>query len=333
MNNILVMRLGALGDTLHTTPCLKALKEAYPNSKLTYIVGKGAEPVIENNPYIDKVVIFEKRGKHKTWAAQIRFALDLRRRDFHLVANMSPSMRTSIFSLLINGRQNVIYRRDKTPAKGERAAHAVENCWATFAPLGIRYDKRRLLPQFFISDPENDAVSKLLSSRGISGKDLLIGINAGASRPVNRWETDSFTRLSDRLIRELGAKVIIVGGPHDLDLANMIEDRMEEAPMNMAGKLSLRESAALFERCDVFVTGDTGPMHIAAAVGTAVVALFGAADPDRTGPVGDRHIVIQKTNLECVPCRKRKCVRKHECMKEIRPEEVFNAIKSLISEG
>jgi len=325
VKKILIIRLAALGDTLHTTPCLKALKEAYPKSSLTYIVGKGAEPVIENNPYIDEIIIFDKRGNHKTWSSQIRLALYLRKKNFDIVANMSPSTRTLTFSFIINGDKKLLYRRDKEPDRGVKAAHAVENCWATFDSLRIKYDKTALIPQFFITHAEKETVSKLIASIGITGKDKIIGINPGASHQVNRWDANSFALLSDRLIRDLKTKIIIVGGPSDIEIASSIENKMEETPVNLAGKLSIRESAALFERCCVFVTGDTGPMHIAAAAGVPVVALFGAADPDRTGPVGRRHIIIQKKDLECVPCRKRVCSKNHECMKDITVDEIFAA--------
>lgn len=330
MKKILIIRFAALGDTLHTTPCLKALKEAYPDSKLTYLVGKGAETVIENNPYIDEIIIFDKRGRHKKWSGQIRLVFDLRKKNFDLVVNMSPSVRTSIFSFIINGDKKLVYCRDKSPQKGVKAEHAVENCWATFASLGIEDDKVVLVPQFFISNGARKAVSELIVLNAITDKDKVIGINPGASHEVNRWDETSFAMLSDRLIGDLNIKIIIMGGPSDIEIANAIEKKMKETPINMAGKLSIDKSAALFERCSAFITGDTGPMHIAAAVGSTVIALFGAADPDRTGPVGRQHILIQKKDLECVPCRQRSCAKNHECMKNITVEEVLNAVKLLL---
>jgi ADP-heptose:LPS heptosyltransferase len=152
---------------------------------------------------------------------------------------------------------------------------------------------------------------------------------------VNRWSPRSFARLADLLTEKLGVSVVLVGGREDREIADEISGQSDSRPRVLAGETDLLQLGAVLKQCRLLVSGDTGPMHMATAVGTRVLALFGAADPDRTGPVGRGHRVIQAGGVECGPCRSRRCASAAflECMEKITADEVFRVAASMLDDA
>jgi lipopolysaccharide heptosyltransferase II len=159
-----------------------------------------------------------------------------------------------------------------------------------------------------------------------------VALNLGASHPVNRWPVERFASLADRLTKEMGAVVLLVGGNDDRELADGVLAQLTTPVVDLVGRTSLTELGGVLQRCKLAVSADTGPLHLATAVGTPVIALFGAADPERTGPVGEGHLVIQANDLTCVPCRSRSCNHTPylECMSLITVDEVMLAVGKLL---
>jgi ADP-heptose:LPS heptosyltransferase len=151
---------------------------------------------------------------------------------------------------------------------------------------------------------------------------------------VNRWGASRFAELADVLTDRLSAKIILIGGTEDRALAEEIAAEAASGPLVLCGKATLLQTAAILYRCDLLVSGDTGPLHLATAVGTGVLALFGAADPDRTGPAGPGHRVIQAKGVACVPCRSRACKSSHylECMENLLVRDVADAAAAMVGE-
>jgi ADP-heptose:LPS heptosyltransferase len=160
----------------------------------------------------------------------------------------------------------------------------------------------------------------------------VVALNPGASHPVNRWNSDSFAVLARRLVQEFQAEVILIGGGVEVNLSRKIVEQCGVKVLDLTGKTDVLGLGGVLQACSLLVSGDTGPMHMATAVGTPVVALFGAADPARTGPVGPGHRVIQAHGVACVPCRSRTCDnRKYlECMEAITVDEVLLAVGGLL---
>ena len=213
----------------------------------------------------------------------------------------------------------------------KRIVHAVQNHLETLAPLGI--DTHDTALEFFPGPGAERYASEIFAAQGLADA-TVIAFNPGASHPVNRWSAGRFAELADRLAEGLAARVVIVGGREDVRLAEEIAAKAQSFPLVLTGRTDLLQLGAVLRRCVLLVTGDTGPMHLATAVGTSVVALFGAADPARTGPVGSGHRVIQARSLVCVPCRSRHCsgAKQLECMTEISAEEVFHTVESMLAE-
>ncbi len=326
IRNILIIKPGAIGDLLQLTPVVRALKNGYPHATISLLVGSAATAeLFKNNAYVGETIVFDKRETHKSLRSMVKLWRLLRRNRYDLILNFQRSnIKTWLLATAAFPCRIFIYRKERT-----RTVHAVINYLETIAPLGV--DISNIDLEFTPGADDRNFAAEIVSPLK-SGGTRLIALNPGASHRVNRWRTSRFAALADMLAEKLPAKVIVTGGPDDVTLAEEIYRMARSKPLLVAGKINLLRLGALLEQCDLLVSGDTGPMHLATAVGTKVVALFGAADPARTGPVGTGHMVIQAQGVSCVPCGSRACNNSiHlECMEKISAEAVFDAIRDML---
>ncbi len=329
IKNILIIKPGAIGDLVQLTPVLRALKKRYPDALISLIVGSSVTAeLFKYDPYVSETVVYEKRGEHSSLRSFFAVWSRLHKKRYDLVINFQRSnFKTWLLATAAFPCRILVYH--KTKAEG---VHAVVNYLETVAPLGIASSD--LVPELHTGTEDTRFAGAFFTNEGLMGKPV-IALNPGASHAVNRWGTAQFAALADSLAERLSAKIIIVGGAEDVVLAEEIAARTRSRPLMMAGKLKLLQLGAILKKCDVLVSGDTGPLHLAVAVGARVVALFGAADPDRTGPLGSGHRVIQAHDVPCVPCRSRRCADRVylECMKKITVQEVYDAVEGMIKTG
>ncbi|RII27572.1 MAG: glycosyltransferase family 9 protein [Geobacter sp.] len=327
-NNILIIKPGAIGDLLQLTPAIRALHEKYPLARISILVGSAATAALfQHNPLVHEAIVFDKRGSHHSLSSLARLWLRLCRARYDLVVNFQRSNLKAWFLASAAFPCRVLVYRKAT----RRSVHAVINHRETLAPLGILPGV--LCLELYPGQEAERYAADFFSANGLDGK-TVIAINPGASHPVNRWSTATFAALADLLADRLKARVLIIGGADDEPLAQDIVNRTSSNPLVMTGKTDLLQLGAILKRCNLLVTGDTGPMHIATAVGTKVVALFGAADPLRTGPVGAGHRILQAADVSCLPCRSRTCTNdvQRECMEKITVEMVESAVREILGE-
>jgi lipopolysaccharide heptosyltransferase II len=326
--NILIIKPGAIGDLLQLTPVVRALKERTPQAKITLLVGSaGSGDLFRHNPLVDKVLVFDKRGVHRSWRAFAQLWGELRLQRFDLIVNYQRSnLKAWLLTTAALPCRVLVYRKSR-----RRIVHAVENHLEAVAALGIdpRTADQRL--ELHLGPEDEGWAEELLARAGLTGRPL-VALNLGASHPVNRWATGHFAALAVRLHAELGVGVLLVGGAQERELADAVSGQAGTPFLDLVGRTSLLRLGGVLKRCSAAVSGDTGPMHVATAVGTPVVALFGAADPARTGPAGKGHLVLQARQVPCVPCRSRTC--RHtpylECMERITVDMVFEAVKCVL---
>ncbi len=325
---MLIIKPGAIGDLLHLTPAIRELAHKFPDARISILVGsKATASLFDNNPYVQDTIVFEKKGAHRSPLALFGLWRRIRRNRYDLVINFQRSnlkawfLATAAFPCRL-----LVYHKAKN-----RIVHAVVNHLETLASLGIVPSDLEL--ELFTSHDDESFADGLLGGPEYSGKKLIC-LNPGASNRIKCWSPAAFASLADRLIEDIGVGVIIVGGGEERDLADAIRSGMKNAPLDMVGKMSLTQLGAVLKRCEVLVSGDTGPMHLATAVKTPVIALFGAINPSRTGPVGKGHRVIRHEELECVPCVAKECRNPVylECMEKITVGEVFSAVVDLLRE-
>lgn len=326
--SILIIKPGAIGDLLQITPTIRALKKKFPAASITVLVGvEGTKPLFLHNPNVSNVLVCDRKGAQRGLIAFCRFLFRVFRVRYDLVVNFQRSrLATWLITLAALPRKVLVYKK----ARG-RKVHAVINHFETICPLGIEKEGGDYSLELHPAESDQEFADAFIRTAGLTGR-TLVALNPGASSLIKCWAPARFAQLAGRLQQELNVATVVVGGPYESYLYDAIAAAMDEPPLNLVGKTSLLKLAAVLERTACLVSGDTGPLHIATAVGTPVVALFGAIDPARTGPVGAGHIVIRHPEVTCVPCMGKKCVNPHylECMEKIEVDEVFEAVKNFL---
>ncbi|MEK6743741.1 MAG: glycosyltransferase family 9 protein [Nitrospirota bacterium] len=324
--NILIIKPGAVGDLLQMTPVIRALKAYSPDTKISMLVGSEITAALfRNDPRISETVIFERDGRHRSLSSRLALWKHLHKQGYDLVLNCQRSnLKTWFLASAAFPCRVLVYHKAKN-----RTVHAVVNYLETLMPLGITPADLDL--ELVLDDGARAYARELFSSLGLEGK-TVIALNPGATHAVNRWPISRFAGLADRITEQMHACPLIIGGPDDIPLADEIVARSRTKPVSIAGRTSLLQLGAVLERCVLLVSGDTGPLHLATAVGTKAIGLFGAADPARTGPVGKGHRVIQAAGVACVPCKSRRCSNQRylECMESITVRDVADVAAGML---
>ncbi|MBC8102316.1 MAG: glycosyltransferase family 9 protein [Cytophagales bacterium] len=332
MKRLCVVRLGGMGDILLATPAVRALAQHFETDEIDFVVGKGMKDALTGIPYLREVIEFDKAGPDARLARFFPFLLTLRNRRYDLFVNFHPSAKTIAMAVASGAPRVLTFKKDrrKQPETG-RVRHAVDDFSKELRPLGIPAVPDRQM-DFAVPAAATARVAALLGGEfGIAPADTLLVVNPAATRDVNRWPAEKFTELLNRLAVDLpDVRVAISGGPTDLALVQAILRALREPGRvaNFAGRVSIKELGALLARAHCVVTADTGPLHIASAVRAPLVCLSGAADPDRTGPLSPRDLVVINRALPCIACQSRTCARGDiACMTEMPVTWVLAAVK------
>jgi lipopolysaccharide heptosyltransferase I len=344
---ILIVKTSAIGDVIHTLPSLWSLRAHYPDAHITWLVEEAAADLLTNHPALNRLLV----AKRKTWLADlragrpfralqefVRFARALRDTHYDLVIDFQGLLKSAIWVFLAKGSRKVGFGRGMEHAEhsylvlNERVPavdmnqHAIERSLLLLKGIGvpaagIRYE----LP---LSSEHQSEADALLHAVGVGEQDRLVAINPMATWPTKLWEPASFAALTDRLEHER-VRVIFTGGPQDRSAIDEICRLMTSQGRRLDGKTSLKTLAAVYRRAQALLTTDSGPMHLAAAVGTPVVALFGPTAPWRTGPYGSGHTVL-RAGINCSPCFKKQCLtteyEERACLKRLSVDEVARAV-------
>jgi heptosyltransferase I len=337
---ILIIKLSAMGDVIHSLPVLSALKKLYPDSCIHWLVEEAAAGLLQDHPLLDRILI----SRRKSWISGLKqgrisllrefwdFLITVRAERYDLILDLQNLFKSAFWVAVARGPRKIGFSSTKELAYlplNEKigpenfALHAVDRYLKFVRYLG-NYDGQIDFP-IPVNPIHRERVDQLLKEAGLNGR-RLVAMHPMTLWPTKLWKSQSFSELADRLAKELGLGVVFTGGEQDWDSVEEIIGRGSPLPVNFCGRLNLLELAALFNRCALVISTDTGPMHLAAAMGTPVIALFGPTDPDRTGPYGPGHVVV-RTGIPCSPCLKKKC-EDPKCMYEISPEIVFNAVKN-----
>jgi heptosyltransferase I len=341
---ILFIKLSAIGDVVQTLPALEAIKKLYPDSEVTWVVEEAAAGILEGHPLIDRLLV----SRRKAWLRMlrnpitagrgmsdiIRFIRELRSIRYDIAIDFQGLMKSAMLIGLARAKRKIgfegtrelsdLFLSERLPAYNVEK-HALERYLDVARYLGARD------PSPACTLPiEREVLAIGNKVKGMSSQDRpLIAVNPVARWNTKLWPEKKFAELADRLVKDKNAVVIFTGSPEDRAVNDRIISLMSETAMNWAGETTLKELAALASLTDLFITTDTGPMHLAAAAGAKVLALFGPTAPWRTGPYGPSHIIV-RTGISCSPCFQRRCEIGVRCMEEITVEEVMEKIDSKV---
>lgn len=332
MQNILVCQTGGwIGDMVLLTPALRALKQAFRESRLELLLRPRVADLMESHPHVDACVVDEKTdGRFRSLTKLVG---QIRDTSFDLAVVLHPtSYRNALLPFLaripirvgtkVSGRGLLLTKS----CRDDTTVHEVDRYLRVLQLLDIDTASDDL--EFWHTDADRHIIENLLGAEGILDDDRLIAVNLGTTWTTKRWDIENFAeviRQITRLVPE--AKIVLTGSYAEQTLTGALPASL--SVINLVGKTSILQLGALLERCNVCLTCDSGPMHIAAAVGTPVVSLFGPTDPMRHRPYGMGHTVIEKP-VSCRPCYKRSCHRQdapHLCMQEIGTGEVVKAVE------
>ncbi len=335
---ILVVRTDRIGDVILSTPVLKALRKNYPSAFISVMISPYTKDVVEGNPYIDEVIIYDKDNKHKSWRRSIEFARRLKKRDFDLALILHPTNRVHIVTFLAGIPRRVGYNHklgflltDKIKhTKQSGLKHETEYTLDLLKPLGITAsDNKLFIP---LKDDAEEWARAFLKNEGLDRGNKILAINPGASCVSKIWPVERFAEAADRLIEENHFKVIIVGGLTDLSIAQSVISRMRNPIVDLAGKTTISQLASLIKRCSIFISNDSGPVHIASAVGTPVISIFGRSQkglgPLRWAPVGKTSVFLHKP-AGCIECLAHNCHREFICLKNITVDDLIREVRRL----
>ncbi|MBI5407459.1 MAG: putative lipopolysaccharide heptosyltransferase III [Nitrospirae bacterium] len=337
VKSILLFKLRYAGDVLMTTPAIRLLRQGYPEARITMVVNKGTEDVLRHNPHLNQILtidreLIENAPFYTRLPYEWRVLKMLRKGNYDLSVDFDSGERAAFLALLSRaslrvglryprGLRRLIFNR-QVRIKGP--LHTVErNLMLIEKTLGlIRKDDRLELD----TGPEEDRRMALwLRRHRLFGKDLVV-IHPGARFWFKRWPAKKWASLMDILQGELGLSVIITGGGREMEDVRAILSKMKTPVFSLAGQTTILELAALVRKATLFIGNDSGPMHIAAAMGTPVIALFGPTDPSVWKPWGKGHVVISK-QVPCSPCKVTHCdMGMENCMEQISIEDVLHTI-------
>jgi heptosyltransferase II len=334
---VLVIGPNWIGDAVMSTAALANLRRGLAKTKIDLLVPRHVAPLFEGHPDLDRVLIRDDRRPWRTRLAQV---LALRRCQYEMVLVLPNSFRAALHAWLVGSPLRVGYATDgrrwllshPVPTVGVQPCHQLDAYLRLIAAMGLAVAER--LPRLAPSMAAEMEAEQLWDAQGWGREDLVIGICPGAAfGPAKRWWPERFAALADRLIAADGFRVAFFGSCDELPLVAHICSQMTHKAVSLAGQDTLGSFMALAARCGVMITNDSGSMHIANAVGTPVVALFGPTDPRRTAPAG-APVTVVRHDLPCSPCFRTTCpYADHPCMRAIEVEDVYRAVLDMLGMG
>jgi len=299
--NIVVFTKNWLGDVIFETPAIRAIKENFPNSHLIAITPRPCVPILEANPYVDEVIPFNDRKEEKGFVRKWRFIQKLRERPIDKAYLFHRAQKHAWITLLAGARERIGYTTKwrsylltRAISEQEDLVHDVEYFLDLVRADGLTVSGDYPYEFYYLPDDETKAQA-LLNEYGLT-TDKLVAINPGANWAPKRWPIEYFGDLAHRLIERYGVQIVVTGNADDALLVNkIVSNGRSHHPsiVSLCGKTAIRELGALFSKCSLVISNDTGPLHVAGGVGANVIGIFGPTQLKETAPLGrGRNIVI-----------------------------------------
>jgi 3-deoxy-D-manno-octulosonic-acid transferase/heptosyltransferase-1 len=332
--NILVIKMSAIGDVILSVPSLQAIRARFSDADIKVLTGVASREALGGCPYINDMIVADLKGRDAGLPGIWRVGAALRRRSFDIVIDLQNNRASHILAALSMAPLRYGYDNGKFSFLLNRAVKddapyldPIEHQFRVLRCAGIKPQEKIL--ELWPSDAAESHIEKFLNDNWVKDSQELVGINVRASSRwlTKNWPPAHIAELCDLLAKELNIRAVLTGSGADADYARAIARTARSKPVIAAGRTDLMELASLIRRFKVFVTPDSAPMHIASAVGTPFVALFGPTDPKRHMPPSRQHVIL-KADVKCSPCYSPHCLKDFRCMRKITVGEVLAAVKS-----
>lgn len=347
IERLLVRGTNWVGDAVMSIPALREIRRQFGNAHISLLVRPWVQDVYASVEFADEILLYDKNGNHKGWKGMRRLAADLQARHFDLAILLQNALEAALIAFWARIPLRLGYARD---GRGFLLTHAiridpeVRKIHQAYYYLGIlsgagvladrlwERNSYRLDPLAIgVRDSDSAAAQEMLRTQGIARGDTVVGINPGATYgAAKRWLPERFAAVADALASEFAARIVIVGAPSELDVALKVAAMMASRPVVLAGRTTLGQLMGLIRACHLFITNDSGPMHLAAALGVPQLAIFGSTSEVATGPLSERAQII-KHQVDCNPCFLRECPIDFRCMLGISVDDVVTAARGQLS--
>ena len=337
---ILVRATNWVGDLVMATPALHCIRKGFPDARISVLVRPPLDELLLGNPAADEVILIDRKHAHAGATGLAKLARELRKKKFDRAILLQNAFEAALIAFLANIPVRMGYRTDGRGlllthgvkvGEETRGKHQVHYYLDMLKALGLKPEGHA--PRLYLGREDSEYASGVLKEHGIGRGELVVGINPGAQYgAAKKWHPERFGAVADGLVKEFGARIIIFGGPGDVSSAGSVQASMREEAVNLCGNTGIRGLMSLMKKCRLFITNDTGPMHMAAALDVPTLAVFGSTDPVATGPLGKRVRVV-KALVNCSPCLKRTCPLKHYlCMERVSVNTVLAAAREMMGE-
>lgn len=339
---IMVRATNWIGDAVMSLPALEALRTRFPAAEIVVVAKPWVSELYEHHPAVSRQIVYNPEVEHHGWQGLTKFIRRLHNEQFDAAILLQNAFHAAWMAWRARIPVRIGYARDgRSPLLTEAIEPLPEAAYGhqVYYYLQLLFragliEKPRMTGELRLAldPPERTWAAKCLDEVGLRGPRLLVGLSPGASYgPAKRWLPERFANLADRLIGALHADVLIFGSGAEKPLAESIAHRMQHTPVIVAGETTLRQSMALMAQCRLFICNDSGLMHLAAALGLPLLAIFGSTSERATGPLSPRARVA-KHPVECNPCGARECPIDFRCMTGTTVDGVYRTALELVKE-
>ena len=337
IERMLIRGTNWIGDVVMTLPAVAAIRKTWPGARISVLAKPWVSEIYRLSPDVDQVIVFQDPGRHTGVLGKLRLAAELRKYSFDCAILLQNAIEAAILARLAgiplcagynsDGRGLLLthsVRRTKAVRQVHQIDYYLEMVWA----LGCTPTERSV--QLHPGDDYGGVAERIFNEYGIEAGRTLIGLAPGAAYgPAKKWFPERFASVIDRLIDDTGAQAILFGSGGDKESTAAVARNARHRLIDIAGKTNLKEALALISRCTLFLSNDSGLMHVAGALGVPTVAIFGSTNPVTTSPVGEKSIVVHR-DVPCSPCLKPICPTDFRCMDLIGSDEVYGAARMLL---
>ena len=333
---ILVRAPNWVGDAVMAIPALEAIRRAHAAAEIAILARPAVADLYRDQPFANRIFIYENSARHRGWPGREKLIGELRRERFDLAILLQNAFEAAWLAWRARIPERIGYARDRrgpllskaipVPKEGEIPRHESHYYLELIRRAGWIESRGEIAPiRVCIPLSAREAAETTLLRAGAREGAWRCAIAPGASYGAAKcWPPERFAALADRLISECGADVILFGTPNEKEMAARICSSMKCRPISLVGQTSMRDLAAIFSACSIFIGNDSGAMHVAAAAGLPVIGIFGSTDPEGTSPVTPQFTLIREA-VSCSPCFLRSCPVDHRCMTRIAVDSVFAA--------
>jgi len=337
---ILITRTDRLGDVVLSTPVIRLVRRTYPDAHIAFMVRPQNRDAVMNNPDLDEVITYDKYGRHDGLGGTLKFSMFLRKKKFDTAIALHPTNRVHMILFLAGISRRIGYNKkmgwlltqrvhyEKQLGEVHEAAYNLN----LLEKAGFDIKDVDIRPYIRTTEEDKKLIDSVKKSSGLGDK--IIAIHAGASCESKRWSLGMFSRVADELSEKYHCDIVLVGGDETSEYSAAVMADMKTRATDLTGTLLLGELAELLSRTKLFISNDSGPVHVAVAVGAPVIAIFGRNDPGlspkRWGPLGGKDIVLHKSP-GCDPCLAHNCDKQFQCLKAITVEDVIIAADKILN--